>query len=113
MKKLQLSSLYINEKKVPLIATNGDLTALIGDYYMPGNGAVLQSLLQATGLNYGSKLSSSCLEEPGTFDLIGKPNSFTFSLIKEEHGLPQMSRTVMIGDRPDTDVLFAKEAGID
>jgi len=53
------------------------------------------------------------MEEPGTFDLIGKPNPFTIDLIKEEHGLSSDSRAVMIGDRPNTDILFGKAGGLD
>lgn len=113
MKKLQIGSLYLNEAKVPLIVTNDDATALIGGHYMPGAGATLQSLLAASGLKRGSTHASSSLEEPGTFDLIGKPNPFTVALIKEEHNIEEGSRTVMIGDRPNTDILFGKAAGVD
>jgi len=45
--------------------------------------------------------------------LIGKPNPFMIDLIKEEHSLAPGSRSVMIGDRPNTDIMFGKEAGID
>ncbi len=79
--KLCLASLYLNELKVPLIASNDDATALIHGRYMPGAGCVLQSILAATNLKKGSNPSSTSKSEPGTFDLIGKPNPFTISLI--------------------------------
>ena len=108
-----MASLYLNELKVPLIVTNDDSTALIRGRYFPGAGAILQSITTACRLRKGSHVRSTSLEEPGTYDLIGKPNPFTIDLIKEEHGLSENSRTIMIGDRPNTDILFGKAGGLD
>ena len=80
---------------------------------MPGAGASLQSILTACSLKKGSHLRSSARDEPGTFDLVGKPNPFTIDLIKEEHGIADISRSIMIGDRPNTDILFGKAGQLD
>ena len=45
--------------------------------------------------------------------MIGKPNPFMYELLKEEHNIPENSRSVMIGDRPNTDIHFGKSVGID
>ena len=58
-------------------------------------------------------MNSCSKDEPGTYDLIGKPNPFMFELLKEEHNIPENSRSVMIGDRPNTDIHFGKSVGID
>ena len=111
--KICIASLYLQEKKVPLIASNYDKVAMINGRYTPGSGSILQPLLTATGLKLGSHVRSTSLEEPGTFDLIGKPNPFSIELIKEEHGISMESRTLMIGDNPSTDILYGKNAGVD
>ena len=80
---------------------------------MPGAGSFLEAILASTGLKRGSHPRSTSIEEPGTFDLIGKPNPFTAELIQEEHGLNFGARTLMVGDLPKTDILFGKNAGVD
>ena len=45
--------------------------------------------------------------------MVGKPNPFTIDIIKQEHGLTEKSRIIMIGDLPTTDILFGKAAGFD
>ena len=111
--KLLLASLYIREKGVPLIATNDDRGTMTKGRLYPGAGSSLSSVLTGCNLRKGSKVDSTSVDEPGTFDLIGKPNPFTISLIKEEHGLADGQRSVMIGDRPNTDIVFGKAAGVD
>ena len=80
--KLLLASLYLNEMKVPLIASSDDVSALIKGRFFPATGALLQSVLTACNLKKGSSVRSSSIDEPGTFDLVGKPNPFTIELIK-------------------------------
>ena len=51
--------------------------------------------------------------EPGTYDLIGKPNPYALRLVQHDHNLAATSKTVMIGDNPKTDVMFGKNGGVD
>ena len=111
--KLLLASLYIREMGVPLIATNDDRGTMTKGRLYPGAGSTLSSLLSACDLRKGERVDSCSRDEPGTFDLIGKPNPFAIELIKKEHGLGAESRSIMIGDRPNTDIAFGKAAGID
>ena len=99
--------------KVPLIVTNDDRGTISNGKMFPGAGSQLQAIIAGTNLRKGSSHSSTSLEEPGTFDLVGKPNPFAMNLIKEQHGLDPNSRTIMIGDRPNTDIVFGKVAGVD
>lgn len=111
--KLLLASLYIREKNLPLVVTNDDRGTMTKGKVYPGAGSGLSSILTACSLRKGSSHSSSSKTEPGTFNLIGKPNPFAFNLIMDEHCVPRDSRSVMIGDRPNTDIQFGKAAGID
>lgn len=69
--------------------------------------------MTACNLSKGSHLRSTSKDEPGTIDVVGKPNPFAIDLIKEEHGIVDNSRAIMIGDRPNTDVLFGKAGQLD
>ena len=101
----------MNELKVPFVATNDDARALVRGRYWPTEGANLEGILTSTFLKRARHDEQS---EPGkTYDLIGKPNPFTVEVIREEHGLDPSERTIMIGDTPTTDILFAKRAGFD
>ena len=102
--KLMLASLYLQELKVPLIVTNDDRGTMVKGRLYPGAGSALASITTACKLRKGSKLDSTSIEEPGTFDLIGKPNPFAVNLVKEEHNLPAQSKSLMVGDRPNTDI---------
>ena len=82
--KMCLACLYIREQKVPLIVTNDDRGVKIGNKLFPGAGTILQSILTGCDL-HKANISGSTSDEPGTFELIGKPNPFMIDLIKEEH----------------------------
>jgi ribonucleotide monophosphatase NagD (HAD superfamily) len=43
---------------------------------------------------------------------VGKPNTYAIELIMKENNITDKSRMIMIGDRPDTDILMANNAGI-
>ena len=45
----------------------------------------------------------------------GKPNGSIVDLIMGQHGIPEEKRSkmVMLGDRPNTDIAMAHNAGID
>ena len=91
-----------------------DIATNVGGKMYPGAGSQAASIIAATGLRQGKSFRSNSIEEPGTYDLMGKPNPFIFDLICEQHGLdPSACRAVMIGDNPSTDILFGKAAGID
>ena len=103
----------MREKGVPLIATNDDSRMITKGRFYPDTGSSLASVLAACNLKKGERVDNCSADEPGTFDLIGKPNPFTFELIKDEHNLNESSRSIMIGDRPNTDIAFGKAVGID
>jgi len=77
--------------------TNHDATSKAGDFFMPGGGSIVAAL----EFSIGRKAQ-----------ILGKPNPFGFELIKEEHNCDP-ARTLMIGDRIDTDIMFGNNAGID
>ena len=79
----------------------------------PGAGGCLPAITTPCKLRKGSTPNSTSRDEPGTFDLIGKPNPFTIEVIREEHEFAEGSRTIMIGDRPNTDILFGNIANVD
>ena len=111
MAKLQIAALYINEGKVPLIATNNDACVNIKGMRYPSTGAQLESLLAATNLKSPDSTSNSEGSEK-TYSLIGKPNPYTIDYIRKCHPDIDTERMIMIGDRPDTDIQFGKNAGI-
>jgi len=45
--------------------------------------------------------------------VIGKPNPWVVHLISKERSCPDPSKMIMIGDRLDTDILMANQAGVD
>jgi 4-nitrophenyl phosphatase len=45
--------------------------------------------------------------------VIGKPNPFSWELIRKDHNLPENTKAIMIGDRLDTDITFGRNAGLD
>jgi len=76
-------------------------------YRAPGNGALISSL-------------ENGLKKPGSNELIcdkvvvGKPNPGIIDLIRGQHNIPEehLSKMVIIGDRPDTDIALGNNAGI-
>lgn len=78
------------------IGTNGDLTLPTADGISPGNGAILAALQAMTG------------RVPR---LMGKPEPAMFrTALNRLNSAPD--RTLMIGDRLDTDILGAQQAGL-
>ncbi|MDD5172028.1 MAG: HAD-IIA family hydrolase [Candidatus ainarchaeum sp.] len=84
------------KKGAEFIASNKDHTFPTEHGSMPGAGSIVAAL------EFSSKK---------TAHVIGKPNPFAFEIMKKELGLNE-EETVMVGDRLDTDVMFAKNAGI-
>lgn len=91
----------IIENKTQLISTNPDITVDATDsngkrIILPGGGALVAPLVTATGV------------QPVT---IGKPNPLLYEIALKQLGvLPQ--QCLMIGDRPDTDILGAQNIGM-
>jgi len=83
-------------KGAAFIASNKDHTFPTEHGSMPGAGTIVSAL------EFSSKKEAY---------VVGKPNPFAFSLMKTELGLKPI-QTIMVGDRLDTDILFAKNCGI-
>ena len=81
-----------------LVATNEDAYDLVGSdaRHLPGN-----------------ELLVKAIEHSSQRDAInvGKPSKILAELLSEEHGFDP-SRTLMVGDRLDTDVRFGKDSGM-
>jgi 4-nitrophenyl phosphatase len=79
-----------------LIGTNADATyPLAGGRFAPGAGTVLGALAACTGI------------KP---TVIGKPNPYMLFQVLQAEGI-SAADTVVVGDRIDTDIMFAKAAG--
>ncbi len=76
------------------IATNTDSTFPTADGLVPGNGALVASVATATG------------RDP---EVAGKPHDPIAALVRERLG----PSGLMVGDRPETDGLFAEAVGYD
>lgn len=76
------------------IATNTDTTFPAADGLVPGNGALVASVANAAGL------------EP---EVAGKPDEPIAALVRRQLG----PIGIMVGDRPETDGLFAEAVGYD
>lgn len=77
-----------------LLATNDDATYPTPEGPIPGGGAILASIVTATG---------------AVPTVAGKPHAAMVDLVRERLG----TRGVMVGDRPDTDGRFARALGFD
>jgi len=81
-----------------LVSTNEDAYDLVGSdaRHLPGNGSLVKAIehsSQRDAIN------------------VGKPSKILAELLREEHGFDP-SRTLMVGDRLDTDVKFGKDSGM-
>ncbi len=84
------------KKGAHFIASNKDHTFPTEHGSMPGAGCIVSAL------EFSSKKAAY---------VVGKPNPFAFEIMQNELGL-NPEETVMVGDRLDTDIMFAKNAGI-
>jgi HAD superfamily hydrolase (TIGR01450 family) len=80
------------------VATNEDAFDLVGAdaRHLPGNGALVKALEHASQRNAIN---------------VGKPSAVLANLIHRQHNLDP-SRTLMVGDRLDTDIRFGVEGGM-
>uniref|UniRef100_UPI00398E560F glycerol-3-phosphate phosphatase n=1 Tax=Pristiophorus japonicus TaxID=55135 RepID=UPI00398E560F len=86
---------------------------LCGSVYLIGS-AALRGELQAqvsppTGTGCLVKAVEAATNR--TAHVIGKPGTFMFECLVKEHGV-DLSRTIMVGDRLDTDILMGSNCGI-
>ncbi|PVV04010.1 hypothetical protein BB560_001506 [Smittium megazygosporum] len=84
-------------KECAFIATNEDSTFPLSGFTSPGAGALL------------SVLKTSTKKTPV---VIGKPHKTLFECISAAYDLDK-SRTIMVGDRLDTDIQFGINSGVD
>jgi len=79
-----------------LICSNKDVTFPTETGFMPGAGSIVVAVEAASGKEAIS---------------LGKPNTYALEQIKKDHGL-ENDEVIMVGDRLDTDIAFAKKCGI-
>lgn len=96
--RVMRASSYLKDPDCIFIATNTDERFPINknDLIMPGAGACV-------------KCVETVVQRPPV--IMGKPSETMFSLISDKHQL-NPSRTLMIGDRCNTDILFGKNCGL-
>ena len=92
--KLAYASLAI-QRGAKFVATNPDAGAAIGPGLMPGAGAIVAAVEKACGV------------APEIY--AGKPSAFLLELLKGNH--VDMTRTLVVGDRLDTDIAFGRAGG--
>jgi len=90
--KLAYASLMI-QRGAMFVATNPDAADLLGPGLYPGAGALASAVATASGV------------QPAMY--CGKPSAFMLNLLSE-HGAVDLSRTLVVGDRLDTDIAFGK-----
>ena len=81
---------------VPLIAANRDATYPAGDGLLPGTGSIIAAIETASGV------SAHAVGKP-------EPPLFRFAL---DHAGTETSRTLVCGDRLETDIAGARQAGL-
>jgi len=93
VKKMAIAVSYLDDPNVIFIGTNCDPKFPCPDgVVLPGTGAFIKAIETSAG------------REP---TVLGKPEKFMFEAITDCHKIDP-SRTIMIGDRCDTDILFGK-----
>ena len=95
--KLCKAHYFITMNNALFIATNDDQTYPIHGISYPGTGSLIACV------------STSTETSP---IICGKPSSFLVDLLNKK-GVISAKTTIMMGDRINTDILFAKNAGID
>lgn len=104
--RLSLASIYLQKCK-QWVVCNEDAYTIQHGYRAMGGGTLVAAVEYS-------------LRKPGTTELIcnkvvaGKPNPGIVELIRNHHDIPveELYKFVMVGDRPDTDIQMANNAGI-
>lgn len=98
-RKLCIANVLLQQNPNALfVATNEDAFDLVGvdARHLPGNGSLVKALEHASQRKAVN---------------VGKPSSVLADIIQRQHGL-DASRTLMVGDRLDTDIRFGKNGGM-
>ena len=100
--KLLKAVTYLHNPEVLFLGTNSDPVAVLHfqnnkTCIMPASGSFISAVRTASG------------REPV---ILGKPNQIMFEAVKRVCPNIQPDRTLMIGDRADTDVLFGKNSDL-
>lgn len=95
--KLFKASSYLKDPSVLFVATNTDESFPVPgtDFVMPGTGSLVRSV-------------QTCAGRPPF--IVGKPSSYICNVLTETNKIDP-SRTLMIGDRCNTDILLGKRCG--
>ena len=94
--KLGVAHRYLQDPECLFLATNSDTTFPAGGHTFPGTGALLSALTTSTSR---------------TPKVLGKPHQTMLDCIVDKYHLDR-SRTLMVGDRLDTDIEFGKLGGL-
>ncbi|KAJ8023771.1 Glycerol-3-phosphate phosphatase [Holothuria leucospilota] len=97
--KLLKAASYLRDPSIPFIATNMDSCLPVRDsgYLVPGTGAIVSAVEMAAG------------RKPL---VLGKPHKYMVDLIRENRYTLDPKRTVMVGDRLNTDILLGKNSSL-
>merc|ERR1719328_855801 len=98
-KKILKGASYANLPAALFVATNTDEQYPMKgtDILRPGTGAMVAAVTTAAG------------RQPV---VLGKPSKFMFEIVQRRHPSIQPARTLMIGDRANTDILLGKNCGL-
>ncbi|CAL8084493.1 unnamed protein product [Calicophoron daubneyi] len=94
-RKLLKATTYIS-RGVPFYATNEDAQLPCADYVQPGTGAIVAAV----------KFAAGCKPI-----VLGKPHQPVMDVLRRRHSLDP-ARTIMVGDRLDTDIVFGNRFGL-
>lgn len=94
--KIAMASSYVRYNDAHFVVTNKDATFPSAEMTLPGGGALI------------SAIEVGCGKEPEI--VAGKPSAHMMDQIIFELGI-DVSRTVMVGDRLDTDIQFGNRGG--
>ncbi|XP_072337199.1 glycerol-3-phosphate phosphatase [Scyliorhinus torazame] len=94
--KLCRATRYLRNPACIFLATNTDTLLPLEGGGIPGTGCLVKAVEAAANR---------------TAHVIGKPSTFMFECMVKEHGV-DLNRTIMVGDRLDTDILMGSNCGL-